>query len=370
MGRFAKILYGVTKPNGGGKSERLLIVLKNKHCYHKCLWEMKSVGLQPVKKLFGIHAVCCHVPEGADLFELQRHGMVKRIERDVKVKLHQESQPVISSQTTPWGIRRIRANEVWNDTTGRRVKVAVLDTGISDHTDLKVAGRHSTINQKQALDPNGHGTHVAGTIAALNNTFGVVGVAPNVSLYAVKAFQKNGSAFLSDIIEGITWCIRNGMQVINMSFGMSQRSESLHEVIQRAFRNGIVMVASAGNDGPNNQRLDYPALFSETIAVAAAAKGEGIANFSSRGEGIDVSAPGVGILSTVGTNRYQEKSGTSMAAPHVTGTAALLLSLRPSLTTDEIKSILRSTATPISGYSQREQGSGIINAERAVNSLR
>jgi subtilisin family serine protease len=138
---------------------------------------------------------------------------------------------------------------------------------------------------------NGHGTHVAGTIAGLRNRFGVVGAAPKAKLYAVQAFDSNGEAFTSDIIQGIDWCIRNRMQVINMSFGLTQFSASLQEMIRKAHRSGIVMVASCGNSGKSKGVIDYPARFPETIAVAASTENNKIADFSSRGAGISLAAP-------------------------------------------------------------------------------
>jgi subtilisin family serine protease len=100
--------------------------------------------------------------------------------------------------------------------------MAVLDTGIAEHPDLRIAGGYNAISDKRPIDQNGHGTHIAGTIAARNNSFGVVGIAPQVNLYSVKVLGKSGSGYTSDIIEGIEWCIRNGIQVINMSFGTQQ----------------------------------------------------------------------------------------------------------------------------------------------------
>jgi minor extracellular protease Epr len=195
-------------------------------------------------------------------------------------------------------------------------------------------------------------------------------VAPRAQLYAVKSFGKNGSANLSDIIEGIVWCIQNGIRVINMSFGMNEVSETLHQVINRAYKKGIVMVASAGNGGSTSKNIDYPAVYPETIAVAASTRNNRIADFSSRGKGIDVAAPGVQILSTLPGNRYADMSGTSMAASHVTGTVALLLQLRPKLTPEQVRRILRKSAKPLSGYGVKDQGAGIIQAERAVEIVR
>ena len=165
----------------------------------------------------------------------------------------------------PWGVDRIDADRAWVASTGEAVKVGIIDTGIDpDHPDLTVAGGVNTVNTRKSYkDDNGHGTHVAGTIAAVDNEIGVVGVAPTVELYAIKAFNKRGMAFTSDIIEGIQWCIDNGIRVINMSFGSSSPSSSETLAIQAAYNAGIVMVAAAGNSGGS---VGYPAAYWQTIA--------------------------------------------------------------------------------------------------------
>lgn len=213
---FAQILAETLQPggkekigkgkDGKEKTERRLIVLKDRDCYRQCLAHLNRLGVQPVKKLKSIHAVSCHFPKHANLKKLESHPLVKRVEIDARFRIHAAPASLRSRQVTPWGIRRVLAPSTWPITQGQGIKVAVIDTGISRHPDLRIAGSFNAVNRgKPAVDYNGHGTHVAGTIAALNNTFGVVGVAPRIRLYNVKAFRKDGSANLSDIIEGIDW---------------------------------------------------------------------------------------------------------------------------------------------------------------------
>ena len=138
----------------------------------------------------------------------------------------------------PWGVQEIKAPQAWSSTTGHRIKVGVIDTGVDfNHPDLKHSlARGINLLNRGTLphDDNGHGTHIAGTIAAANQLHGMIGVAPRATIYPVKAFDHNGSAFVSDIILGIEWCVRNRMDVINMSFGMKTRSKSLlNAVIER-----------------------------------------------------------------------------------------------------------------------------------------
>lgn len=358
------------------KAARKLVVLRTHIAYKQCLQHCKSLGIKPIKTIKAMNAILLHVHPRADMGPLKRNTLVSRVESDHKIKLHsiqKKASARISAcasidtpQIIPWGIARVKAPLVWKKTEGSPVRVAVLDTGIAKHPDLRVVQSFNTINQKPVRDLNGHGTHVAGTIAALRNSFGVVGVAPKARLYAVKAFNANGNAYTSDIIQGIAWCIRHRMQVINMSFGLTKYSASLQHIIRKAYRQGIVMVASCGNSGINNGTIDYPARFSETIAVAATTENNQIANFSSRGAGINVAAPGEDVCSTYLNSSYTKLSGTSMAAPHVTGTVALLLSRRPKLSPAAVKLRLQKTAKFLSGYTRKDQGNGLINAAKAV----
>lgn len=380
-----QIIQVLTNPSTGktntssqknNRKTRKLVVLRTKAAYKQCLHDCKSLGIQPIKTIRTMNAILFHVHPKADIKPLKRNALVRRVESDYKIKLHASRKKASSRvsgcasidtpEIIPWGVARIKAPQVWKKTLGSPVRIAILDTGIARHPDLKVVKSFNTIDNQAADDLNGHGTHVAGTIAALRNSFGVVGVAPRAKLYAVKAFGSDGTAFTSDIIQGIDWCIRNRMKVINMSFGLTEFSESLKQIIRRAHRKGIIMVASSGNTGPNNKIVDYPARFPQTIAVAATTQNNRIADFSSRGASVDLAAPGEDICSTYLNNSYTKMSGTSMSAPHVTGTVALMLSCRPRLSPNAIKLQLQRTASRLKGYSRSAQGSGLINAAKAV----
>jgi subtilisin len=217
-------------------------------------------------------------------------------------------------------------------------------------------------------DDNGHGTHIAGTIAASNAHGGMIGVSPGALIYPVKAFDYNGTAYVSDIIASIDWCIRNRMNIINMSFGMRQYSTALHEAIKRAHHAGIVIVASSGNDG-NRGGIDYPARFPQTISVGALTRVGKIAPFSNKGKEIDIYAPGDRILSTWLNGRYNELSGTSMATSHVSGTIALMLESRSDLNPGEIKATLLGSAAPVKGRTRMIMRRA-LNALRAFRGLR
>ncbi|MEN8615249.1 S8 family peptidase [Dehalogenimonas sp. THU2] len=291
-----------------------------------------------------------------------------------------EDPPTPLAQITPWGIDRIDASLAWNTSTGSGVKVAVLDTGIDlTHPDLNVAGSYNAINsRKSANDDNGHGTHVAGTIGANNNDFGVVGVAPGVTLYAVKVLDRSGSGWVSDIIEGIEWCMVNDIQVINMSLGSASESTIFHKTVTDAYEAGIIIVAAAGNDGDGLNQPEYPAAWPEVIAVSATDKSDGLAYFSTFGSQIELAAPGFAIESTYKGGGYATMYGTSMATPHVTGVVALVIASATvtdtaddddSTINNEVRSKLQSTADDLTDDNQDKDvyfGYGLVDAEEAV----
>lgn len=272
----------------------------------------------------------------------------------------------INNQKLEWGVSKVNAPQSWQSGyTGKGIKVAVVDTGIANHDDLKIAGGVSLISSSY-IDENGHGTHVAGIIAAQNNNIGVVGVAPDVQLYAVKVLDKNGLGTLSNVIDGIDWSITNNMDIINLSLGNLSGSDGLQSVVDRAYQNGILLVGAGGNrgrvDGSGNT-VEFPARYESVIAVAATDKNNKRGTFSATGSTIEVAAPGVGILSTHLNNRYATLDGTSMAAGYVSGVLALLKEANPMMTNDQLRSVLQRTALDI-GVADRDSfyGFGLVQA--------
>ncbi|CAH0118633.1 hypothetical protein PAE9249_01123 [Paenibacillus sp. CECT 9249] len=353
------------------QTTRQLIILKDRKSYFQYIRLLKKNGITPIKTIKSLNMVCCHVDRNKVSQVAQNHSKIRRVEADVKARAHgfpKRKGARVSGSSTPWGVRRIGSPSVWPRSTGESIRIGVIDTGIGPNPDLKVAGGINTINPRNSFhDDNGHGTHVAGTAAARGINSGITGVAPRAKLYAVKALDQNGNGFVSDIIEGVEWCIDRRMDVINMSFGIIGNSPALRRSIRRANRHGIVVVASAGNNGSDATRIDEPARYPETIAVAASNRNNKIASFSSRGQEVDVAAPGVDILSLKVGKGTGTRSGTSMAAPHVSGSAALLLRLNPRLSPSQIRNLLASTALHLSGSSRRAQGSGLVQADRAAD---
>jgi len=216
-----------------------------------------------------------------------------------------------------------------NGIDGTGVKVAVIDTGIDyTHEDLDAnykGGYDFVFNDPDPFDDSNisHGTHVAGIIAAERNGIGVVGVAPNASLYAVKVMGGSGHGLESWVIAGIEWAVENDMDVVVMSFGTSMDSQSLRKACRNASDAGVLLVAAAGNTPGEN--VSYPAKYDSVIAVTATDLNDGQASFSI-GPEVELAAPGVDITSTTSGDGYGNLSGTSQAAPHVAGTAALIIS--------------------------------------------
>jgi subtilisin family serine protease len=283
------------------------------------------------------------------------------------------------SQTTDWGVDRIDADLTWSLSTGVGVKVAVIDTGIDkDHPDLSVAGGINFVskNPRKPADPNkwdddnGHGTHVAGIVGALDNDIGVVGVAPNADLYAVKVLDRNGSGWLGDVISGIEWAVANDMDVINMSLGTTADIQALNDAVDAAYNEGVVVVAASGNSGDGNDatnNVEYPAKYSSVIAVGATASNDSAPYWSSDGEEVELSAPGVAVLSTYKDGGYAIFQGTSMASPHVAGVVALMLQ-NTSLTPLEVRTALQANAEDLGpdGH-DNHYGYGLVDAEAVLN---
>ncbi|HJV47460.1 MAG TPA: S8 family serine peptidase, partial [Bacillota bacterium] len=175
------------------------------------------------------------------------------------------------SETIPWGIQEIGADKAHNENLdGKNIKIAILDTGVSNHPDLNIASGVSFVEESDTnTDSNGHGTMVAGVIAALENKEGIVGVAPRADIFSVKVLDSQGSGSYSQVIEGIDWAIQNGMNIISLSLGGTIDSQALHEAIQKATSKGILVVAAAGNNGAGEETELYPALYPEVISVGA-----------------------------------------------------------------------------------------------------
>ena len=294
-------------------------------------------------------------------------------------------------QTTPYGIEITDGDLAIDDgNTGDGVSIAVLDTGIdAQHETLEgnlgegwatedaacttdcgggPFGGGNDISEclEEWDDDNDHGTHCAGTAAAADNGTGVLGVAPDATLHAVKVLACDGSGSFDDIAAGIEWSADQGHDVQSMSLGADSDSDVVTDALQYAADQGVVMIAAAGNDGPCTDCVGFPARDERVIAVSATDENDDLADFSSTGPEVDLAAPGVGTLSTVPRDDYAEFSGTSMACPHVSGAAATLIA---DGTTDRetVRQELKEAADDID-LDDNEQGDGRLNVAAAVGS--
>ena len=314
-----------------------------------------------------IPAIAASVPEVA-IEALKKNPNIT----DVKL----DNQVFAIEQILPWGIDRIDAEVVHaSENKGAGVKVAIIDSGIDyTHPDLDAnyVGGYDFVNgDDYPMDDNGHGTHVAGIIAAEDNGFGVVGVSPEASLYALKVLDSNGSGYISDVVMAIQWAsdpngdgsANDRLDIINMSLG-GKKNIFLEWACNLAYNDGLLLVAAAGN----GESVIYPAAYPSVIAVSATNSADELAYFSSTGSQVELAAPGVGIYSTYEGGGYATKSGTSMASPHVVGVAALVWEADSSLTNDDVRYQLQSTAEDLELLST-EQGYGLVDADEAVPQL-
>lgn len=293
--------------------------------------------------------------------------------------------PLLNQQ---WGLLQIGAPQVWGQSTGVGVTVAIIDSGSGPHPDLDanlIPGRSfiDGIESAGAIEVDAeksHGTHVAGIVGAVNgNGIGVSGVAPNARILPIRIFPPVGQSKSSDAALAIRFAADAGVKVINLSFGGINRDQNTVDAIAYAVGKNILIVAAAGNDGPG-EPPKWPAADDNTIAVTAVDENRAVTEFDQRGDYIDISAPGVRILSTQQANLpcsgvpqpigYGCIGGTSMAAPFVSGAAALLFSARPQITAAQVRFLLMSTATDLGDAGKDTTfGAGLLNLPAAFAAL-
>src|SRR3989338_1676337 len=335
---------------------------------------------------------------GHDVFVLDTDG--KKSVNDVVNFLNNQSQVeyaepnyIYSLLATPndthyskmWALTKIKASEGWDQTTGSKsIIAAVLDSGIEQtHEDLKdnitVAKDFTGCGMTDSV---GHGTHTAGTVGAVgNNGKGVTGINWTVGIMALKVGCSGKDISLATVTSAINYAVDNGARVMNMSFGGSGSSQAMADAIKNAVNKNVVVVVAAGNSSGNNADSLYPASDPNVITVSATGPQDELARYSSYGTSVDISAPGGNpvsgsssctdttcIASTWPGGRYNLLTGTSMAAPHVAGLAALILSKNPGLTSTQVRQIIESSAVDL-GTSGKDIkfGAGRIDVKAALD---
>ena len=320
-----------------------------------------------------VNVISTNLPR-SNMEAISRHPLVAYVEEIAMVRALQ--------QEIPWGVEKIQAPEAWDITKGAGVKVAILDTGIDvdwNGTELDIKGgvnfegtaKDGSTDPKDWTDKNGHGSHVAGIVAALDDGDLYVGVAPEVSLYAVKVLGAGGSGTDEDVIQGIEWAVNNSMRIVSMSLGGYENLQTMNDTCKNAFDAGVLLVAASGNDGDGNvtntDPILYPAAYDSVIAVGGTDENDAVWESSSTGPHVELSAPATNIPSLYKYPLLATASGTSMATPHVSGTAALIWAALPTYTNDQVRKRLQQTATDL-GPPERDPGYGygLVNASKAV----
>lgn len=297
------------------------------------------------------------------------------MERTMSVIPYLVVEQVKAVNEVPAGVELIQAPEIWDKTKGKGIKIAILDTGCeTTHPDLKgrIAGGRNFSDDDDGdpnnyTDYNGHGTHVAGTIAAVQNGKGVVGVAPEAELLIVKVLNRSGGGDYNWIINGIYYAIEQQVDIISMSLGGPDDVEELHTAVKKAVDANILVVCAAGNEGDGKDSTDefgYPGAYNEVISVGAVSLDRQSSEFSNSNNEVDLVAPGEKILSTFLHGQYATLSGTSMATPHVSGALALIKSLsneafERNLTEPELYAQLIKLTVPL-GSSAKLEGNGLL----------
>ena len=289
--------------------------------------------------------------------------------------LHAVGDYTTLSQTQQWGINDLKIPEAWKKAQGEYIEVAVLDTGACKHSDvlanILIDKSRSFIDDEDIYDNYvGHGCHVSGLIASLNNEFGVVGIAPKSKIVSIKVLDKNGFSSNNSILKGLDYCIQIKPDVVNLSLGGSKPMEEVRDRIKTLTQMGIPVVVSAGNSGATpSPGVLYPGKYPESITVGSYSPStlRGRSLFSSYGPELNFSAPGEQILSTFLNEQYAVMSGTSQAAPQVTGIIALFLSYlkaqqRAPMTVEQIKNeLIKHCTKDGKPVFNSEFGWGIIN---------
>ncbi len=310
---------------------------------------------------------------------------IKFIEEDFNVKansnknnmlknksIHKKNSIMVKTNNSAneWNVRMIHADKTKKSSTKKRIKIAILDSGVDYGTDINIEPSNtiSLIPGEEEMSPlfmdgTGHGNSVAGLIAAKDNNTGITGINPNAEIYSIRVLDDNNLSPVSRIIEGIYIAIKADVNIINMSFGMDTYSEALKQAICDAKKAGILIIASAGNAGENG--VQYPAAFEEAMAVGSVEKNGNLAKSSSIGDQIEIVAPGELVRSTGIFHDEIVASGTSLATPQVTAAASLIWEKDPSVSADFVRELLNESAN---SYGEKQKyGNGLLDVQYALD---
>jgi thermitase len=318
------------------------------------------------------------LPAGADLealaAQLAADPAVAYAEPNrIRTQMRTPNDSVLSQQ---WALRDIHAYEAWDITTGGPITIALLDTGVSpSHPDLQgklLRGHDFFNNDDDASDDEGHGTYTAGVVAASSdNGTGIAGICWGCKILPVKVLGSRGQGDDATIAAGIRWAVDQGARIISMSLGGPDDTQVMRDAVNYAHEHNVLLVAASGNGQADGNLPNYPAAYPSVLAVSATTANDMVTGFSTTGGFVDISAPGVGLWSTLWTrsagNTYGVANGTSAACPHVAGAAALALTLRPDLSADQLADIVMAAADDQGAPGKDpEYGYGRLNLLRVV----
>lgn len=303
--------------------------------------------------------------------KLENDKKITMIERDAMIQGSSEGTgsvetPKGDNQQAEWNLQAVHCDETEKrETKENKVKVALIDSGVDLFNDIEVKEYINLIPGEENVmplfwDTSGHGTSIAGIIAAQDNGEGITGINPNVELYSARVLDENKAAPISRIVEGIYWAIEKKVNIISLSFGTTTRSEALETAIKDAHKNGILIIAAAGNHGV----VEYPATMDEVMAVGGTDTDGTACDYSARGEEVEIVAPAEKIKATGGFDGVVICNGTSMAVPHVVGVASKLWEKDLTKTADFIRQLMDVSANQ---YGEEQvYGNGLLDYEQAL----
>ncbi len=365
----------------GENSKNYLIVTKDKETVkqlEKTYDKTEEIGENAQGNLEKNHMTSVALTQN-EAKKLEKDADILSVEEDAEVTassevipekdIHEKEEKVVekNKSETEWNMQMIHADST-KDTKGKdKVKIAVLDSGVDDGNDIDLAYSITLVPGEEEMSPlfmdgTGHGNSVAGLIAAKDNQEGITGIAPDAEIYSIRVLDDENKAPVSRIVEGIYTAIREKVNIINMSFGMDKPSEALEKAIQDAHEAGILLVAAAGNTG--DKGVQYPAAFDEVIAVGSVDKEAQVTGSSSKGEEVEIVAPGELVRSTGVLGDERVDSGTSLAAPQVAAVAAKIWSKNIEMPAEFVRQVLAKSANC---YGDKDEcGYGLLDASYAL----
>lgn len=328
--------------------------IENNSTYEVCL----NISEQEAELLSDNNEIL--ISENEKVYASERHNEKNRRTIKNKKKRKRELQK-------EWNLRMINAEEENNKEPEKKVKVAIIDSGVDECEDIEVVKKINLIPGEENVtslfeDTSGHGTSIAGIIAAKDNGKGIVGINSNVEIYSAKVLDDYNTAPISRVVEGIYWAIENNVDIISLSFGTYTDSEVLKKAIEDASKKGILIIAAAGNGG-KDKKVEYPAAYEEVMAVGSVNADGNLSEYSSVGEELEILAPGEKIKSTGSFEGVVVSSGTSMAVPHVVGVASVLWERDLECSKDFVRELIKVSANK----QKEEMECGIVDLKYAIS---